>query len=147
MVVGGWSRTSQTVVNFGFALMCPLGAALFAMGLQGYSDRQSLIVGCALAFSAGVFLCIALSDLLPEMEFHSHNRLQLTLALLAGIALAWGLRFLEPPHNHSHRAGASTVDVTLRVTKSSHVERQCNTGKTSGDFLTRSARSTSIKMG
>ena len=41
----------------------------------------------ALAFSAGTFLCIALSDLLPELQFHAHDRTKLSLALLAGFAL------------------------------------------------------------
>ncbi len=36
------------------------------------------VAGWGLAFSAGVFLCIALSDLLPEMEFHSHHRVPLS---------------------------------------------------------------------
>ena len=90
------------MVNLGFALMCPLGAALFVLGMQRFSSVQADLIGCALAFSAGVFLCISLGDLLPEMEFHSHNRLPLTIALLAGIALAWGIGFLEPEHSHGH---------------------------------------------
>ena len=54
------------------------------------------IVGCALAFSAGVFICISLSDLLPELEFHAHDRFKLSLALLLGVAAAWGIGYLEP---------------------------------------------------
>jgi hypothetical protein len=34
------------------------------------------------------------------MEFHAHNRLRLTAALLAGILLAYGITFLEPAHLH-----------------------------------------------
>ncbi|MCA9118000.1 MAG: hypothetical protein KDA79_23170, partial [Planctomycetaceae bacterium] len=65
-----------------------------------------LIVGAALGFSAGVFLCISLGDLLPELELHSHNRLKLSLALLLGVAVAWGV---EQTHNHPHsqRPGSS----------------------------------------
>lgn len=102
MIAGGWSRVACRLVNLGFALMCPLGAALFVLGMQRFSSVQADLIGCALAFSAGVFLCISLGDLLPEMEFHSHNRLPLTIALLAGIALAWGIGFLEPEHAHGH---------------------------------------------
>jgi len=54
------------------------------------------VVGSALAFSAGVFLCISLGDLLPEVHFHSHDRFKLTFSFLVGIGLAYGLRFLEP---------------------------------------------------
>ena len=52
----------------------------------------------ALAFSAGTFLCIALSDLLPELQFHSHDRLPLSAALLTGFALMAGAALAEPSH-------------------------------------------------
>ncbi|MBI3862212.1 MAG: ZIP family metal transporter [Planctomycetia bacterium] len=107
MAAGGWSSKSRMLVNAGFSLICPAGAVLFVLGVREFSERQALIVGLALAISAGVFICIALGDLLPEMEFHSHNRVRLTVALLAGVALAWGIRFLEPPHAHSHSQGAA----------------------------------------
>jgi zinc and cadmium transporter len=102
MAVGGWSSRSQTWTNSAFAVLCPLGAGLFVLGVHEFSGYQSTIVGMALAASAGVFLCIALADLLPEMEFHRHNRLQLTVALIAGIAMGWAIHFLEPAHAHSH---------------------------------------------
>ena len=57
--------------------------------------------GAALAFAAGVFLCIALADLLPEVEYHAHDRLKLSAALLAGVALAYCVGLAEP-HGHSH---------------------------------------------
>ncbi len=100
MTAGQWSAASRLLVNGAFALMCPLGVVLFVLGLDRFADQQSLIVGQALAFSAGVFICISLSDLLPEMELHSHNRLRLTVLLLLGIAMAWGLHLLEPSHLH-----------------------------------------------
>lgn len=100
MTAGGWSTGWKRLVNVAFALMCPLGAALFVYGVSLSSDR-TLLVGCALAFAAGVFICLALSDLLPEMEFHSHHRIPLTLMLLAGIGLAWLIGLLEPEHAHS----------------------------------------------
>jgi zinc and cadmium transporter len=102
MASGGWSPKSRNLVSAAFALICPLGAGLFVLGVHQFSGQQATVVGCALAVSSGVFICIALSDLLPEMEFHSHNRVRLTIALLAGVALAWGIRFLEPAHAHSH---------------------------------------------
>ena len=100
MTAGGWSKTARNLVNFGFSLMCPLGALAFVLGIDHLSENQHLIVGGALAAAAGVFICIALSDLLPEMEFHSHNRLRLSLALVAGVVLAWAIGFLEPGHTH-----------------------------------------------
>ena len=53
--------------------------------------------------SAGVFICISLSDLLPEVQFHSHDRLKLSAALLLGIVTAWAIGFLEPAHTHGHQ--------------------------------------------
>jgi zinc and cadmium transporter len=100
MVAGGWKTRTQNWVNAGFAMMCPLGAALFLMSATRFSDSQHLIVGCGMAFSAGVFVCIALSDLLPEMEFHSHHRMRLSVALAVGISLAWAIRLLEAGHVH-----------------------------------------------
>jgi zinc and cadmium transporter len=100
MRAGGWGRQARFRVNLGFSLMCPLGAVLFSLGLSAPGPQQRMLIDAALAYSAGMFLCISLSDLLPEMEFHSHNRLQLTVALLAGILLAYGIRFLEPSWMH-----------------------------------------------
>ena len=97
MIAGGWKKIHVHVVNTGFAMMCPLGAALVLMGVNQLPGLQQELAGAALAFSAGVFLCIALSDLLPEMEFHSHHRLRLSVALGLGIAAACTIRFL-----HSH---------------------------------------------
>lgn len=99
MAAAGWSARWRGLVNLVFAAMCPLGIGLFLLGSGVMSGDQRLI-GDALAFSAGVFLCISLSDLLPEMELHSHHKLSLSAMLAAGILLAWGLRFLEPAHAH-----------------------------------------------
>jgi zinc and cadmium transporter len=102
MAAGGWSTGKIRLANLGFALMCPLGALGFVFGLASLFAEQHLAIGCALAFAAGVFLCIALADLLPEVAFHAHDRLRLTAALFLGIALAWGIGFLEPEHSHEH---------------------------------------------
>ena len=100
MEAGGWKRRSQNWVNAGFAMMCPLGAALFLFTANSFGESQHYIIGCGMAFSAGVFMCISLSDLLPEMEFHSHHRFRLTTALLIGVVLAWAIGFLETGHAH-----------------------------------------------
>jgi zinc and cadmium transporter len=102
-------RRLQHAVNFGFAALCPVGVALFFLGFSHFSEFQMTIVGCALAFSAGVFVCISLSDLLPELEFHSHDRVKLSLALLIGVAAAYAVGYLEPEDAHeTHSSHAST---------------------------------------
>ncbi len=88
MVSGGSARWLVHLINFGFGLMIPAGVALFVLGSSGFAPgASSSITAGALAFSAGTFLCIALSDLLPELQFHSHDRLKLSTALLAGVVL------------------------------------------------------------
>lgn len=105
MAAGGWSKRAAWTANVAFAMMCPLGALAFVFGVSQWVDRQALIVGCALAFAAGVFLCISLADLLPEVTFHTHDRFRLTTFLLLGVGLAWGIGFLEPAHRHTHAPG------------------------------------------
>lgn len=98
MAAGGWTRRQAWIANTIFALMCPVGAIAFVVGIGSAGNHQFLIVGCALAFSAGVFLCISLADLLPELAFHAHDRFPLTMMLFLGVALAWLIGYLEPPH-------------------------------------------------
>jgi len=68
MAAKGWNVNQQLVVNLVFATMCPLGAILFALGLESMVASRDMILGVSLAFSAGVFLCISLGDLLPELS-------------------------------------------------------------------------------
>jgi len=122
MTKRGWSSFSTSMINGVFAAMCPLGVILFFLGLTQSTLSENLIVGCALAFSAGVFICIALSDLLPEIEFHSHDRLQLSLALVLGISVAYGICFLEAGHAHGEsQKQQSTKSINwLRIEGSRH---------------------------
>jgi zinc and cadmium transporter len=96
MLRGGSTRWSALVVNFGFGLMIPAGVAFFALGMGGRASSSASWTASALAFSAGTFLCIALSDLLPELQFHSHDRLKLSVALLTGFALMAATAAFEP---------------------------------------------------
>ncbi len=100
MARGGWSPGWRHVVNAIFSLAIPLGALIFHVGIVGNGDGGTTL-GYALAFAAGTFLCIALSDLLPELQFHDHDRGKLSLALLLGLALAYGVCLLEAG-THSH---------------------------------------------
>ena len=93
-------------VNALFALVVPVGAA----GLWfGVSESGAELLPYALAFSAGTFLCIASSDLLPELQFHRHDRVGLSAALLVGLALAAGIARIESAvaqsHDHAHDHG------------------------------------------
>ena len=126
MAAGRWSAGWRHAVNAGFAMMCPLGAALFFLGMTQFAGQQQAVLGCALAFSAGVFLCISLGDLLPEIEFHSHDRIKLSVMILIGLSAAYLIGFLEPEHAHHHekkcrKAGAKTRALEVSITR-----RLCN---------------------
>ncbi len=95
MTAGGKSRLSRHVLNGLFALVSPIGAILFYLGANQFADSNAVFLGCALAFCAGSFLCIASSDLLPELQFHSHDRLKLSIALIAGLTIAVFIKQLE----------------------------------------------------
>jgi len=95
MTAGGWSQRARITVNGVFAAMCPVGALLFILGVQHFTGIEGQIVGSMLGLSAGVFLCISMSDLLPEIEFHAHDRFWLTVSLVAGVVAALGLSMLE----------------------------------------------------
>lgn len=100
MASGGRSKASRHIVNGLFALMVVLGVVLFYTG-GAHLFEGSEFLGVALAFSAGTFLCIAASDLLPEIHFHRHDRLLLSAALLAGVGLAVLIESLEHA-GHGH---------------------------------------------
>jgi zinc and cadmium transporter len=95
MTAGGSSRLSRHILNGLFALVSPVGAVLFYVGASRFANSDVAFLGCALAFCAGTFLCIASSDLLPELQFHSHDRFKLSVALLAGLAVAIVIKCFE----------------------------------------------------
>jgi zinc and cadmium transporter len=106
MAVGGWSKSARHLVNAAFALIMPLGVLLFHFGAGQFTGSGHVFLGCALAFSAGTFLCIAASDLLPELQFHAHDRVKLTAALLAGLLLSVLIGQFETTGHDRHHAVA-----------------------------------------
>jgi zinc and cadmium transporter len=104
MAVGGRSRYSCHLVNGVFALAIPLGVLLFHLGAAQFATERFL--GATLAFTAGTFLCLSTSDLLPELQFHTHDRLKLSVALAAGLGLAALIgRFESAGHDRHHDHG------------------------------------------
>lgn len=98
------------LVNAIFALMIPLGVLLFTIGADLASNAATFTT-LALAFSAGTFICIAASDVLPELQFHKHDRVAMTCMLVIGLVIAWGSGLLEEGgHHHHHHAPHSAVD-------------------------------------
>ena len=102
MKSAGYSRRARTAANLGFGLLCPLVALASFGGVELLGSHEGAVVGYVLSFAAGAFLCIALSDLLPEIQFHSHDRGKLIVSLLLGIALAYVLYLVESSTVHGH---------------------------------------------
>lgn len=79
-----------------FVLTLPLGAFLYYL-LSDLIVAEGFGAG-ALAFSAGTFLHLAVSDLIPDLHRNKEQRLALSLALLAGIGLMILADTLSPGH-------------------------------------------------
>jgi zinc and cadmium transporter len=102
----GVGKRKLALVQLGFAAMVPLGAAAFLVTSGALAkDLRNQLTGAALAFSAGTFLFIALSDLLPEVQFHRHDRVPLALALVLGVVLMGGIALLEGHGHEGHDHG------------------------------------------
>lgn len=105
---GGGTKAQLLAVNTGFAALVPAGVLLFMMGMRATGDAAA-VVPYALAFSAGTFLCIAASDLLPEVQFHRHDAKGLSVVFLVGLLFAWGLGKMESSmHVHDHAGHSHT---------------------------------------
>ncbi len=111
MAHSGRSRGWRHAINFLFSLFAPLGVLAFFVGFQPIEHAHPEAIGFALCFAGGAFLCIATSDLLPEVQFHSHDRLKLSLALLLGVALAAAIVLAETSgHEHKQQHPVAATD-------------------------------------
>ena len=99
----GHNPRARLAANLGYALICPVVAvgSYLGAGMLG-PIAEGPMIGRALAFAVGAFLCISLSDLLPEIHFHRHDRGKLLVALSAGIGLAYALYLVEAMAIHGH---------------------------------------------
>jgi zinc and cadmium transporter len=109
MHMTGWSRKSCNYANWIYAFVAPLGVLIFFL-TTGVAGNTTGWMGGMLAFAAGACVCIATSDLLPELQFHSHDRLRLSIALIAGLAMAWALVFIESQGHDHHNHGKPAVE-------------------------------------
>ncbi len=92
----GYPDRKALLMNASFALMVPIGAATFlvldrVVGARGFT-------AFALAASAGSFLQLSLSDILPDLHRRGGDRWKISISLLAGLATMWLLRSM----GHSH---------------------------------------------
>ncbi len=89
----GYSRGRALAMNAAFALTIPLGAGLYLL-LRDLVHVDTF-TSYALAASAGTFLHLAFSDILPDVHRRNGARPSHGLALLVGLGAMWGLRFVH----------------------------------------------------
>tara|TARA_B100001093_G_C26683733_1_gene951641 strand:+ start:701 stop:994 length:294 start_codon:yes stop_codon:yes gene_type:complete len=93
----GWPSTCRWTAGTVFALLYPLTATVFYFCASALVPYDGLLP-VSLTFAVVAFICAALGDLLPEVQFHSHDRPRLTLLFLLGVGIAFALGWLEPAH-------------------------------------------------
>ena len=113
MKATGWSNRSIYITNIAYGAACPLGTVLFLAGTS-HLAASSPVIGIGLGIAVGVCLCVSLSDILPELRFHSHDRLTLTAALLLGIVSIFILHTVMP-HNHPADAVMNSPESTQQL--------------------------------
>ncbi|MDO8462528.1 MAG: ZIP family metal transporter [Deltaproteobacteria bacterium] len=89
----GYRRSKILLLNLLLIVMVPVGALM----VQGFAHSSGIsFTGIALAFSAGTFLHISLSDLLPEVHKYETRRNSIFAGFLLGLILMFLLyRFLQ----------------------------------------------------
>lgn len=94
MVAGGMRRTTALLVNILSAVLALVGAVVAYFFITTIENIVPYVVG----FSAGMFLYIALSDLIPELHSHDLGKKQKSTQLalfFVGVALIMVLGFFE----------------------------------------------------
>lgn len=94
LVASGMSKTKALLYNFFSGLTAMIGA----LAAYFFLETVEGMVWMALAFSAGMFLYISCSDLIPELhtEFSKNRRFAQTIPFVLGILILWtSVKLLE----------------------------------------------------
>ncbi len=92
----GYSRGKAVAMNAAFAVMVPVGAGLYVLLRELVQVRR--FTALALAVSAGTFLHLSLSDILPDLHRRGTSKWRLSTALVAGVAVMGALTLLRHEH-------------------------------------------------
>lgn len=84
------SRRTLWLTQLSYAALVPIGAAAFLVTRGAISEAaEGPFLGYTLAFSGGTFCSIALTDLLPELQFHRHDRNKLSAAMIVSMGVMY----------------------------------------------------------
>ena len=96
LISEGYSRAKAVAMNAAFALMVPVGAGVYVLLRETVHVEQ--FTSLALAASAGTFLHLSLSDILPDLHRRGASKWRLSAAMVAGVALMGALTLLRHAH-------------------------------------------------
>lgn len=96
LISEGYGRAKAVAMNAAFALMVPLGAGLYLLLREAVHVQE--FGPLALAASAGTFLHLSLSDILPDLHRRGASRWRLSVAMVGGIAVMGALGLLRHGH-------------------------------------------------
>lgn len=82
-------------VNVAFAMVCPLMTFLTMIVLYRFHETAEHMIGYVLSIVAGLLICLALGDLLPEARQHQHDKWLILLAFLLGLVVVFVITMLE----------------------------------------------------
>ncbi len=91
------ARSRIILLNVVLILTVPLGAVL----VRSFGAVHPQFIGAALAFSAGTFLHVSLSDLLPHVHEHAERQWPIVVSFLLGLAAMWGVELFVHQHGHA----------------------------------------------
>jgi zinc and cadmium transporter len=86
LLLDRWSPRSIMGWMTLFAVSTPIGAVITWVALVHTSDA---VIGGAIALSAGTFLAVATSDVLPQIRRMNNQRMWPLVALFVGLAVSW----------------------------------------------------------
>ncbi len=86
LLLDHWSPRAIVLWMGLFALSIPAGALLTWAMLERAND---VVVGAAIAVSAGSFLAISTSDILPQMKRPGQEKIVPLVAMFAGLGVSW----------------------------------------------------------
>ena len=92
----GYSRGKAVAMNAAFALMIPAGVGVYVLLRELVHVER--FTSLALAGSAGTFLHLALSDILPDLHRRGASKWRLSAAMVAGLGLMFALTLLRHDH-------------------------------------------------
>jgi zinc and cadmium transporter len=89
----GYARSKAVAMNAAFALMVPIGAGIYVLVREAVHVQK--FAPLALAASAGTFLHLSLSDILPDLHRRGGSRWRLSAAMVGGLAVMAALSLLR----------------------------------------------------